>query len=221
MDIPYSSMGTIEDYEATWKPKRIQFRDHVRCVASLFKRYFEKFKTSDSWKVLIECVDEITEPGVRVYSGVCTVQVQFHVDTFFSMNDLEKKETTLDLMRKGIYTIISEEGWNEAPFEKAFEQVMAVKLVNEWFWKKPLLSSDRKYKASLYIVHEVTVVKAYLIILNKNNREVLRLEAFKERPNEWNYARYLGKLVWLSQNEVVLFNKNNETVRKATVSYEE
>lgn len=87
--------------------------------------------------------------------------------------------------------------------------------------EKALLSSDRKYKASLYIVHEVTVVKAYLIILNKNNREVLRLEAFKERPNEWNYARYLGKLVWLSQNEVVLFNKNNETVRKATVSYEE
>ncbi|MFS0873190.1 hypothetical protein [Paenibacillus xylanilyticus] len=63
LDIPYINSGTPEDYEANWKQKRIQFRDDIRCVASLVERSFEKYKTSDSWKVLIEVVDVITDPG--------------------------------------------------------------------------------------------------------------------------------------------------------------
>lgn len=218
LDIPYINSGTPEDYEANWKQKRIQFRDDIRCVASLVERSFVKFKTSDSWKVLIEVVDVITDPGVKDFSGVCTVQVQFHVDTFFSLNDQEKKETTLYLMRRGIFSIILAKGWDPVPFERAFELAEYQNLINEWYWKKPLFSSNRKYKASLYLVHEVTVVKGFLIVANKHNEEILRVEAFRDRPNEWAYLRYLGKLEWLTQNEVVLLDKRNNVVGKATVN---
>lgn len=218
LDIPYTKeAGTPEDYEASWKHKRVQFRDQIRCITSLYERSFDKFKTTDSWKVLIECVDEIIDPRVKDYSGVCTVQVQFHVDSFFTMNDQEKKDTTFKLLRRGIDKLISEKYWDSAPFELAFEKVKRAELKNDWYWKKPIISPDRKLKASIYIIHEVAVVKAYLIVSDKKNVEILRSEVFRDRPNEWAYARYLGEILWSSPNEVALFNKNKEIVSKQTI----
>ncbi|MEK4436200.1 hypothetical protein [Paenibacillus sp. FSL K6-2862] len=41
LDIPYPNReGTPEDYEANWRRKRVQFRDEIRCIASLYERYF-------------------------------------------------------------------------------------------------------------------------------------------------------------------------------------
>jgi hypothetical protein len=68
LDIPYTKKhGTPDDYEASWKQKRIQFCDQIRCIA-----------------------------------------FQFHVDTFFSMDDQEKKDTTFKLLRRGMDKLISE-----------------------------------------------------------------------------------------------------------------
>jgi hypothetical protein len=94
---------------------------------------------------------------------------------------------------------------------------MKSELKNEWYWKKPSFSPNRKQKASLLIVHEVTDVKAYLIVSRRNNEVMLRSEVFRARPNEWAFARYLGEIQWLSQNEVVLLDKNKEVVGSAVL----
>ncbi|RCW40627.1 hypothetical protein DFP97_1306 [Paenibacillus prosopidis] len=85
------------------------------------------------------------------------------------------------------------------------------------FGKKPISSPDRKFKASLYIVHEVSIVKGYLIVCNKKNQELIRSEVFQDRPNEWAYVPYLGKIQWLSLREAALFNKKNELVSKVSL----
>ena len=41
LDIPYPNReGTPEDYEVNWRRKRVQFRDEISCIASLYERYF-------------------------------------------------------------------------------------------------------------------------------------------------------------------------------------
>lgn len=152
LDIPYppEREGSPEDYEANWSQKRVQFRDEIRCIASLYERNFEKYKTADSWKVLIECVQEITDHRVHAVGGVCEVQVQFDVDLFFAMNDDQKKITTLNLFKEGIEKIVPEKGWDPAPFAHAFEKVYEADMQNEWFWRKPFSSPDRKYKARVF-----------------------------------------------------------------------
>lgn len=218
LDIPYPKRdGTPEDYRANWKQKGAQFRDEIRCIASLYEKSFEKMKTADSWKVLIECVDEISDSRVIDLLGVCTTQVQFDVDSFFFMDENQKKITTLNLLKQGIEKIVPEKGWDPAPFNKAFEKVIKAEMNNEWFWRKPISSPERKLKASLYIVHEVTIVKGYLIVFDNKNQEVLRSEVFRDRPNEWAYVPYLGKIQWLSSKEVALFNKENELVSQISL----
>ncbi|WP_127495354.1 hypothetical protein [Paenibacillus glycanilyticus] len=219
LDIPYPQRdGSPEDYKVNWKQKRVQFRNEIRCIASLYERNFEKYKTADTWKVLIECVDEVTDSRVLDLLGVCTTQVQFNVDSFFSMSDHQKKETTLELLRKGIDRIVSEKNWDPSPFAIAFEEIIKAEMKNEWFWRKPISSPDRRFKARLYIVHEVTVVKGYLIVFDKTNQEILRIEVFNDRPNEWAYVSYLGKIQWISSKEVALFNKKGELVRQVSLS---
>ncbi|WP_127594577.1 hypothetical protein [Paenibacillus lautus] len=83
-------------------------------AAFLFYRY----------KVLICCVSEVTDPRVITYGGVCETQIQFHVDSFFSMSDQQKKEVTFDLLRKGLDKVIPEKGWDSDSFEQAFSKVI-------------------------------------------------------------------------------------------------
>lgn len=48
------------DYEENWKDKRRNFRLDTRCMTAMFERLFEKMKTKDCWKILVECVQTIT-----------------------------------------------------------------------------------------------------------------------------------------------------------------
>ncbi|WP_127537113.1 hypothetical protein [Paenibacillus illinoisensis] len=114
------------------------------------------------------------------------------------MNDQQKKQVTFDLLRKGLDKVIPEKGWDSDSFEQAFLKVIEGDMRNEWFWRKLISSPDRRLKAGLYIVHEVTFVIGYLIVIDKSDQEVLRIEAFWDRPNEWAYAQHLGKIQWLS-----------------------
>ncbi len=66
-------------------------------------------------------------------------------------------------------------------------------------------------------MHEVTVVIGNIIVFDKTNKEVLRTEAFRDRPNEWAYVQHLGKIQWVSLNEVALFNKDNKLIRKISL----
>ncbi|WP_141236630.1 hypothetical protein [Paenibacillus sp. 7516] len=155
----------------------MQFRDEIRCIASLYERYFGKYKTNDAWKVLISCVSEVTDPRVVTYGGVCETQIQFPVDSFFLMNDQQKKQVTFDLLRKGLHKVIPEKGWDSDSFEQAFSKVIEADMRNEWIWRKLISSPDRRLKAGLYIVHEVTFVMGNLIVIDKSDQEVLRTEA--------------------------------------------
>lgn len=46
--------------------KIVQFRDEIRCLASLYERYLGKYKTN--------CVSEVTDPRVVTYGGVCVAK---------------------------------------------------------------------------------------------------------------------------------------------------
>lgn len=209
LDIPYVRKdGTKEDYEASWKKKRIQFRDEIRCIASLFEQNFQKYKTDDSWKVLVNCLNTVEDNDVKCVGGVTEVGVDFKIDYYFGLISLEKKKLILSALKRGIDIIVDKKGWDKTPFEEAYQKVIDCNYENHWIWQKPKKSPDRKHIAEVYCEHDIDKFQANIIIKNKTGEVIKSKKIIEERSNEWAFHKYFGQLKWITSKEVALISKD-------------
>ena len=199
--------ATQNDYFINWKEKRIQFRDEIRCVASMYERFLKKFKTDDCWKILIECYEKITDTRIRNLLGVYTVQIEFEINDFFMATDNEKKIITLELLRRGVERIVNEKNWDRTYFDEAYYEVIKVEYMNNWIWKKPVKSPNKALSAEVFCEHFINHFDISIIIRSQDDTEVRRERILSDKPNEFSYARHLGLLKWLAEDEIALINK--------------
>jgi hypothetical protein len=80
---------------------------------------------------------------------------------------------------------------------------------NEYVWKKSKSSPNRNYKAEVFINHGLYVCDIFLIIRDKNGKELTKKLVASSKPDEIIFSHHLGELKWLSNNEVALFNRPN------------
>ncbi|TFB12913.1 hypothetical protein E3U55_16920 [Filobacillus milosensis] len=209
LDLPYVKKGgNREDYEKNWKEKRMQFRDEIRCVTSLFEQNFQKYKSSDSWKVMVNCRTIAENNEVKCVGGVTEVSVDFDIDNYFSLINIEKKKLILSTLKNGIDIIVDNNGWDPSLFDEAYQKVIDCNYENHWVWQKPKKSPDRKHNAQVYCEHDIDKFTAHFIIKD-NTGEVIKAEKIiEECPNEWYFHSYFGQLKWITSKEVALINKD-------------
>ena len=202
--------ATKMDYEVNWKEKSRKFSLETRNISAMFERLFDKMKTKDCWKILVECVDYIKEERVLNFSGVYTVQVKFNYDNFSTSNDNEKKQKVLDLIMVGVKIIAKSEGWNLEPFETVFSKIYEANYTNEWVWKKAVKNKFKEFSAEVLCQHGVKSIEIYIVLRDKNGSEMDRKKVISEIPHEFAYAKHLGELQWISNNEISLVNKKGD-----------
>ena len=83
------------------KSIRSKFDNQTRCVLSFYERLFPKFKTKETWKLLINCVEKIKDDRVLTIGGVTEVQIEYNVHDFFQLNDESKKKRRWSCSKKG------------------------------------------------------------------------------------------------------------------------
>lgn len=205
--------ATKIDYNLNWKGKRRSFRLETRCVTAMFERLFGKMKTENSWKILVECVENITEERILNLSGVVTVQVEFSgFDEFCLISEIEKKRTTLNLLMKGIEKVASNENWDSELFREISSQIEQTGYSNKWVWKKAVKSPEKNYYAEVVCQHNVKSMDISISIRQKNSVEIQRKIVISELPDEFAYAKHLGELKWISDVEVALINKKGDNM---------
>lgn len=64
--------------------------------------------------------------------------------------------------------------------------------------------------AEVLIEHEVNSCDISLVIYDRDHQEIKREKLISELPDEWAYARHLGKLTWESKTRVSLTNKKGD-----------
>lgn len=202
--------ATKLDYEINWKQKRRNFRLETRCITAMFERLFEKFITEDCWKVLVECAVDITEKKVHNFSGVYTVQVEFQYNSFMSSNEYQKKQMALNAIMEGVRVISNYKGWKLEPFESACIKIHELNYTNEWIWMKAIKKINNHLMAEVLMRHEIKTMNIYILIKDVNGLEIGREKIISEKPDEFAYNKHLGKLKWISCNEVVLVNKKGD-----------
>lgn len=202
--------ATKMDYKINWKDKRQKFSLETRNISAMYERLFNKIQTENCWKVLVECVEHVQEEKVINYSGVNTVQIEFNHDDFLIMDEYEKRKITLELIMEGIRIIAKIKRWDTKPFEDVYHKIIELDYTNEWIWKKALKSINKKNSAEILCQHKVDSIEISIVFKDAKGFEIGRRKIITEQPDEFAYTRHLGKLKWISDSEVTLFNKSED-----------
>ena len=64
--------------------------------------------------------------------------------------------------------------------------------------------------AGVLLQHEIDEMNISIIVNDKRGNEIFREKMISELPDEWYYASHLGKINWVSDNEIVLVNKKGD-----------
>ena len=211
MDIPFIRKGydnnSIEEYESTWKWKRRQFQLMTRCMTSMIERMLPSLKTKDYWKILIECVDDNPKYGFTNMLGVCVIQIKFDIDSFFEMEDIDKKRYVISKIIDTM-SLLSLHGLSEVDVIKDVCNDIIIKdYVNEWYWKKNVKKKDNTVQIKL--VHDIDEISIYMVF-NPNSNTMVEKLLLKTVPDEWIYSKYLGELEWVSDTKAQLITKEGE-----------
>lgn len=195
------------DYSQNWKDLRRQFYLETRCIVSMFLRVLGRYKNKDCTKIVVDCVEEITRTTINFAMGIGLVQYELDPVDFFTKRNDEKKQIALQIIRESVSALAQDRGWDWAPLDEAFRKIEEAEYNNTYIYGKPAKNPTRQYTAELYIEHQVEAIYFYAVIRNKQLEIVEKKLIITESPSEWTYEQYLGKIVWASESEIHLKNK--------------
>lgn len=212
----YEEAITI-DYDSNWMiGVRRRFELETRCIAAMFIRLLGKYKTKDCSKVVIHCVEKGAEANYPCYRGSCVgiglVRHELDYVNFFAKSSYEKKQTILRIIKESLYVIGKEEAWNLVPLEDVVNKIEELDYNNFWVFGKKAKSPNKLYTAELYIEHKLESIDFFAVIRNEQDEIVEKKLIITEKPSEWIYVQYLGKLVWISDTEIHLNDKTGFTL---------
>lgn len=212
----YEEAVTI-DYDTNWMIQvRKRFELETRCIAAMFMRLLGKYKTKNCSKIVIDCVEKEDKTDYPCYrgSGVGIGLVRYELDyiNFFHKNNYEKKQIALQIIKESLYTIGKKEGWDLVQLENVVNKIEELDYNNFWAFGKKTKSPSKLYTAELYIEHNIEAINFFAVIRDKQNDIVKKKLIVTEKPSEWIYNQYLGKLVWVSDTKIHLNDRTGATL---------
>ena len=200
-------------YKENFFEKRRRFSYATRCMCSMFSRLmYENFKSSDYAfnKVIVKCCNE--NHGKYIFcDGILEINVKYDYNDFFAKSDFEKKKDALVIIDKALLLAAEKFDCDYSSFEFVKNQIISENYCNEWVWQTKS-NSSRQYKAKVICEHEVGIVNLYLLIIDKDSKLISKSLIVSTKPDEWDYHMYLGKIKWISKNQVALYGKNGQVV---------
>lgn len=199
------------DYDRNWKfPIRRRFLLETNCIVAMFLRLLGKYKNEDCKKIVVDCVENVKKNKGFNVMGIYTIEQKVDYNEFFLKDDKEKKQFALNVIKQSIAKVAREKKWDISPFEEVFKKIIELDYNNFWTWGKKVKSPSKQYTAEVYLEHEVKNIDIYVLIRDKQGDIVKKQLVITELPDEYAYFKHLEKLIWLSDNEVLLINRSND-----------
>ena len=126
----------IEDYRQNWKDLRRAFVYESKCMTSMVERLFKPVVTKDCWKIIVECVDTISNPAIMNLLGAYTVQVLFDFSSYETLSPLDQKKMLLEALLKGVKRVFQELSIPCSLIEDVVNELEKNDYENSWEWEK-------------------------------------------------------------------------------------
>lgn len=197
------------DYDLNWRFKRrFRFEEESRCIVAMFFRLLRRYDNKDCKKIVISCTEKNTRTDFGPVIGICVVNYALKsADDFLNMDDKSKKECFFNILKESITTLAKAKDWDLTQLEKTLDQIEKSQFNNYWTYGKRKRSPNKLYTAELYIEHEVTELRFFILIRNNDGDIIKQKLIYKEEPREWYYTKHCGVLTWLSDAVVSINDK--------------
>jgi hypothetical protein len=174
----------------------------------MVERFFKPVVTKDCWKIIVECVDTISNPAIMNLLGVYTVQVLFDFSSYKTLSPLEQKKLLLEALVKGVKRVFPELSIPCSLIEDVVNEIEKNDYENSWEWKRKKIQSTIY---SIQVEHQLDKVDLFWKIEHKDKSIRQLIQSCP--AHEMDYGAKLGKLE-TKGNFLYLLDKQNEVVSK-------
>lgn len=202
----------VEDYRQNWKDRRKSFIYESKCMTSMVERLFKPVITQDCWKIIVECVDTISNLAIKNLLGTYTVQVLFDFSSYETLSPLDQKKMLLEALLKGVSRVFQELSIPCSLIEDIVSEIEKNDYENSWEWKRKKIQSTI---FSIQVEHQLDKVDLFWKIGHKDKSIRQLIQSYP--AHEMDYGAKLGRLE-TKGNFLYLLDKQNEIVSKISVS---
>ena len=201
----------VEDYRQNWKDLRRAFVYESKCMTSMVERLFNPVMTKDCWKIIVECVDTISNPAIMNLLGAYTVQVLFDFSSYETLSPLDQKKMLLGALIKGARRVFLELSIPYSLIEDVVNEIEKNDYENSWEWKRKKIQSTTY---SIQVEHQLDKVDLFWKIEHKDKSIRQLIQSCP--AHEMDYGAKLGRLE-SKGNFLYLLDKENEVVSRISV----
>ena len=201
----------VEDYQQNWKDRRNAFIYESKCMTSMVERLFKPVITQDCWKIIVECVDTISNPAIMNLLGTYTVQVLFEFSSYETLSPLDQKKMLLEALLKGVRRVFQEFSIPCSLIEDIVSEIEKNDYDNSWEWKRKKIQSTTY---SIQVEHQLDKVDLFWKIEHKDKSIRQLIQSYP--AHEMDYGAKLGRLE-VKGNFLYLLDKQNEVVSRISV----
>lgn len=203
-------------YQENWIWKRRKLQLESRCLSSMLERLFSTKKYA-FWKIIVNLVENRHSHEPKNLLGVLNVEEPIVYSEYNSKDDKAKLAFLLNSMKRAIEAVEENYPGIYAPFSLAADKIIKADFSNSWCWKNRLMNPSKTMYADLYIEHTTKSAICTAIIKKKHGEMLIPAQLFSTTPDEREYARYLGKAIWIDDSTLQLVDKNGSAVCSITI----
>lgn len=204
--------------DCRWSPSEgRQFRHETRSVPALLSALIGSPPCAAK-KVVVRCDPTWQGPPFRMLGGGVAEQV-VGCDPIEFMNQgtiAEKRRWTMAALRTGLKPAFEQLHLPLALLVDAAREGEARGLLHRYSWPKAPVTR-RGLRAWVMVDHDVQEAKLELVVQRSDGAEVARSPAITTLPTEFAFVPKLGAVVWLSDTQVELQDRQARRVTAVDV----
>lgn len=204
------SLGT----PSTDKKEAIQWALSTNFLRILYLDSLPRVVTNGVPKVIIKPCRELPENPLKVIlrkPDILELSKQFNLDTYWTADKEQRKRMALEFLQEGLLEIARTKGWDEAPFQEAYQTILRKNFVNYRPWSAPVTAPDRRHKAQIWCNYDSDKAEIFVVIFCR--KEIVKRELVTTvKPGDVWIRNAAGKLKWESKSIVKLTSKDESQV---------
>ncbi|NDV97045.1 hypothetical protein D0T84_19350 [Dysgonomonas sp. 521] len=170
----------------------------------MYEFYFSPIRTDGVSQLRVLVVDALTEQVKQSLYSLDDVYAVLDWNAYTCLSSSgEKSAFLMDIIQNKIVAHVKDRGWELSSFEIAYNKIRKKNYQFREYYKKSILSPDKKYKAQVYFEYDYEKNATFVDFSDKKGNPINRVQF---TPGGYSViSESIGAMRWLDSNHVIVY----------------